>query len=161
MIGCCFGHQIVGRALGAECGRNPVGWETAVNEVQLTQKGKEIFQVDHLVCVGGHWSCHVYADRYSQEINQMHRDMIFYYPQGVEELGSSPACKVQGMYSPKRLLTVQGHPEFNQEIVEEILETRHALGVFNDEQLEASMKRAVMPHDGLVVSQAFVRFLLE
>ena len=91
----------------------------------------------------------------------MHRDMVFFYPQGVEELGSSPACKVQGMYSPKRLLTVQGHPEFNQEIMEEILDTRHALGVFNDEQLEAGKKRAMMPHDGLIVSQAFVRFLLE
>lgn len=91
----------------------------------------------------------------------MHRDMVFYFPQGVQELGSSPVCKIQGMYKPKSLLTVQGHPEFNQEIMTEIIETRHAAGVFNDEQLQEAMERVVKPHDGLVVAQAFLRFLLE
>ena len=91
----------------------------------------------------------------------MHRDMVFHYPEGVEELGSSPRCQVQGMYVPKHLLTVQGHPEFNQEIMEEILETRHAAGIFNDNEFDEGMKRVVKPHDGLIVSQAFLRFLME
>ena len=49
VIGVCFGHQIVGRALKAKVGRNPGGWEAAVNEVQLSNKGKEVFGVDKLV----------------------------------------------------------------------------------------------------------------
>ena len=91
----------------------------------------------------------------------MHRDMVYSYPQGVEDLGSSPICKVQGMYAPRRLMTVQGHPEFNQEIMTEILNSRHALGVFDDEAFQIGMERVVKPHDGLIVSQAFIRFLLE
>lgn len=91
----------------------------------------------------------------------MHRDIAFTYPEGVEVLGSSPVCKVQGMYQPKRLLTVQGHPEFNQEIMEEILDTRHATGIFNDEAYEEHMKKVALKHDGVVVAQAFLRFLLE
>lgn len=45
VIGVCFGHQIVGRALAGDkaVGRNEKGWEAAVNEVQLTSKGKELF----------------------------------------------------------------------------------------------------------------------
>ena len=45
VIGVCFGHQIVGRALAGDkaVGRNEKGWEAAVNEVQLTKKGKEMF----------------------------------------------------------------------------------------------------------------------
>lgn len=49
IIGVCFGHQIVARALGVKVGRNPDGWEAAVNEVELTQKGKELFRLDKLV----------------------------------------------------------------------------------------------------------------
>jgi GMP synthase-like glutamine amidotransferase len=48
-IGVCFGHQIVGRAMGVKVGRNPEGWESAVHDIQLTAKGKEIFQKDSLV----------------------------------------------------------------------------------------------------------------
>ncbi|KIW60832.1 hypothetical protein PV05_01018 [Exophiala xenobiotica] len=143
VIGVCFGHQIVGRALKAEVGRNPLGWEAAVTDVDLSAKGKEIFGVDKL------------------RIHQMHRDCVFYYPEGVEELGSSPVCKVQGMYSPKRLMTVQGHPEFNKDIMREIVDTRHATGIFDDKAYEEHEKKVDLPHDGLIVSQAFLRFLTE
>ena len=91
----------------------------------------------------------------------MHRDCVFNYPEGVEELGYSPVCKVQGMYSPKRLMTVQGHPEFNQEIMTEIINTRHATGIFDDKAYDTHIKKAELPHDGLVVSQAFLKFLME
>jgi len=91
----------------------------------------------------------------------MHRDIVFEHPPGVEALGSSPVCQVQGMYVPKKLITVQGHPEFNQEIMTEILETRHATGIFDDDAFNAHFKKVALPHDGVVVSQAFLRFLLE
>ena len=49
VIGVCFGHQIVGRAMKVRVGRNEDGWETAVNDIQLTAKGKELFQAEKLV----------------------------------------------------------------------------------------------------------------
>ncbi|KIV86928.1 hypothetical protein PV11_02504 [Exophiala sideris] len=143
VIGVCFGHQIVGRALKAGVGRNPDGWEAAVNNIDLSAKGKELFGVEKL------------------RLHQMHRDCVFYYPEGVEELGSSPVCKVQGMYSPKRLMTVQGHPEFNQDIMREIVNTRHATGIFDDEAYNNHVTKVNLPHDGLIVGQAFLKFLLE
>ena len=91
----------------------------------------------------------------------MHRDIVFHYPPGVEELGSNAVCKVQGMYIPRRVITVQGHPEFNEEITTEILQSRHHMGIFDDETYNAALKRVVQPHDGLVVSKAFLRFLLD
>lgn len=42
IIGVCFGHQIVGRAMGAKVGRME-GWEASVMAVDLTKKGQEIF----------------------------------------------------------------------------------------------------------------------
>jgi GMP synthase-like glutamine amidotransferase len=97
----------------------------------------------------------------TQAIHQMHRDIVYHYPTGVESLGHSPVCSVQGMYSPRRLITVQGHPEFNSEIMEEILDTRHATGIFDDEAYETHMRKLNLKHDGVVVSQAFLKFLLD
>ena len=91
----------------------------------------------------------------------MHRDIVFYYPQGVEQLGSSPVCKVQGMYAQKRLITVQGHPEFNAEIMTEILNKRHDVGIFDDATFDAAIDRVTLHHDGVVVGKAFLRFLLD
>ena len=91
----------------------------------------------------------------------MHRDIVFTYPEGVESLGQSPVCAVQGMYAPRRLFTVQGHPEFTEEIMEEIIDTRHKTGIFDDEAYETHMKKVALEHDGVLVGQAFLRFLLE
>lgn len=49
LIGVCFGHQIIARAVGAGVGRSDKGWEIAVTDTDLTDKGKEIFQLDKMV----------------------------------------------------------------------------------------------------------------
>ena len=56
---------------------------------------------------------------------------------------------------------MQGHPEFTGEVVREICETRLALGIFTQEQFEEAMSRVDNDHDGGVIAQAFLRFLLE
>lgn len=43
LIGVCFGHQIVGRALGAPVARSEKGFELSVIELDLTARGKELF----------------------------------------------------------------------------------------------------------------------
>lgn len=51
IIGVCFGHQILGRALGAPVGRSDAGWEISVMPVQLTTLGKQLFRQESLVRV--------------------------------------------------------------------------------------------------------------
>lgn len=51
LLGICFGHQIIGRALGAKVGRSDVGWEIAVCDMGLTDQGKKLFGMDKLVSV--------------------------------------------------------------------------------------------------------------
>lgn len=94
-----------------------------------------------------------------QSIYQMHKDIVFEYPDGVQPLGSTPRCKVQGMFVPGRVLTVQGHPEFTEEILVEILEVRHQQGVFGDEIYGDAMERVGRKHDGVLVGKRFVEFL--
>ncbi|KAK7997843.1 hypothetical protein PG989_005883 [Apiospora arundinis] len=64
VIGVCFGHQIVGRAMGAPVGRSDRGWELSVVDMALTDEGKRIFGGETL------------------KIHHMHRDIVHEYPKG-------------------------------------------------------------------------------
>jgi hypothetical protein len=50
VVGVCFGHQIVGRAMGVQVARSGTGWEVSVTDVELTEKGKELFNLEKMVC---------------------------------------------------------------------------------------------------------------
>ena len=91
----------------------------------------------------------------------MHRDIIADFPPGVEKLGSSVKCANQGMYQKNRVITVQGHPEFTHDIVEEILNARQKMGVFPEGVYDDAIRRLTDHDDGVIVAQAFLRFLLE
>lgn len=97
---------------------------------------------------------------FEQNIFQMHKDNVYHYPEGVQELGSSGPCKVQGMYIPGVLITVQGHPEFTEEIVTELLETRYEQGIFDEKMYKDGMARVGHSHDGVAVAQAFLKFVM-
>ncbi|KAE9370132.1 class I glutamine amidotransferase-like protein [Stipitochalara longipes BDJ] len=143
IIGACFGHQIVGRALGARVGKSDKGWEVGVTRIELTKRGQEIFGQSTLA------------------LHQIHGDIVYDYPPGVEELAYTDACPVQSMYISKRVMTVQGHPEFTEEIMKELLDRAYATGFFDKKLFEDSMKKVDKYQDGVVVAQAFLRFLLE
>ena len=89
----------------------------------------------------------------------MHHDIINSYPDGVLSLGSSPVCATQGMILPGKLMTLQGHPEFDSEIMLQLLDATDELG-FEDKALwEDAMSRVEEPHDGILVAAAFLRFI--
>ena len=135
----------MGRVLGAKVARSPGPvWEVSVCPVIQTPLGKDKF--------GGKDTLHLF---------QMHKDIVYHYPEGVEELGSSGTCKVQGMYSPGRFITVQGHPEFTEEIVRELIISRRELKILDEQTYQDGMERAAKEHDGVIVAQAFIQFLLE
>jgi GMP synthase-like glutamine amidotransferase len=91
----------------------------------------------------------------------MHQDIVFECPPQATLLGSSPRCAVQGMYSPRRFITVQGHPEFNEEIEIEIIKNRTEVGFFSENQAQEGLSRVGNEHDGISMGATFLRFLLE
>ncbi|KAL2076253.1 hypothetical protein VTL71DRAFT_1196 [Oculimacula yallundae] len=143
IVGVCFGHQILGRALGKKVARSDAGWEISVTAMDLTKKGQEVF------------------GRTSLALHQMHRDIVYEYPEGAEELAYTDKCSVQAMYVPRRYISVQGHPEFTEDIMREIVKVRHATGLFTDEMEKDAIERVDRYQDGVVVAATFLKFLLE
>ncbi|CCM04362.1 uncharacterized protein FIBRA_06534 [Fibroporia radiculosa] len=146
VIGICFGHQIVARALGGECVPNDGKWEVGVTEIALTEVGRRLFGVPTL------------------NIQQMHRDHVPAVPPSFELLGSTPISLNQGMvrfYEGRgagtpgvedvHILTVQGHPEFTEHIVDTIVRARESTGVISKDVAEDSRRRGSWRNDGVSI----------
>ncbi|KAG8409546.1 hypothetical protein J3459_017373 [Metarhizium acridum] len=143
VVGICFGHQVIGRALGAKTGVARGGWEISVEKIELSPDGRKLFGASSL------------------NLHQMHRDEVASVPEGLVCLGSSPRCPVQGLYKPKSVLSLQAHPEFDGFIMEQILRTRHDQKIFGDETFDEVMRRSDNPHDGTMVAVKIWDFFLD
>ncbi|RGP77480.1 hypothetical protein FLONG3_4399 [Fusarium longipes] len=142
IVGICFGHQIIARALGAKVAVSPGGWEICVDRIDLNETGQKLLGVPSL------------------GLHQMHRDAVLEVPEGLVNLGSSSKCEIQGLYKPGRIISFQAHPEFDDFIMGEIMQARYAQKVFSKEMYEEGITRARAEHDGVLVSAKIWEFLL-
>ncbi|EXK31145.1 hypothetical protein FOXG_03473 [Fusarium oxysporum f. sp. lycopersici 4287] len=158
IVGICFGHQIIGRALGAKVAVSPGGWEVCVDRINLNETGQKLLGVSSLVSTTNPF--HEASLTKEQGLHQMHRDAVLEVPEGLVSLGSSSRCEVQGLYKPGRIISFQAHPEFDDFIMQEIMEARYAQQIFSKEMYEEGITRARAHHDGLLVAAKIWEFLL-
>ncbi|GAA5843381.1 hypothetical protein JCM3766R1_002935 [Sporobolomyces carnicolor] len=152
LIGICFGHQIIARAFGSMTEKNDKGWEVGTRSLDLTHTAKQLFT------------------RVKLSVHQMHQDHVPVLPEGFESLGSTEICPVHGMVKfvdpegPKSLenvsiITLQGHPEFNAKIVNEVIEIREKKGVFSKEFADQSREDANEHDDGTLLGWKLLEIL--
>lgn len=115
VVGICFGHQVVGKMLHLQAsgeenvGRSKQGWEGGITKITTSQ------------------AFHTFANEIlsgsfpkSFSLVEHHQDAVYSVPEGVENVGSSDKCEIQGLFS-KWILTFQGHPEFTTDFYREVL----------------------------------------
>jgi len=136
VFGICFGHQIVGQALGGSCVPNNGIWEIGPTNVQLNEVGKKIFGKGKEIL----------------NIQQFHRDHVITLPTQPYEfqcIGSTELCANQGMvlFDPSdsspdtgdhksllrkiRIFTTQGHPELHASIITKLVDNRERSGMLS------------------------------
>jgi GMP synthase-like glutamine amidotransferase len=91
----------------------------------------------------------------------MNRDIVQQSPAGVEQIAYRAVNPNHGMYSPKKVLTVQGHPEFNSDITGELLKMRLDQGIIPQDKYDDAMLRLDNPTDGIAVAKAILKFYTE
>lgn len=99
VLGVCFGHQLIARALGGRVERNPRGPEAGTREVALTPEGLR----DPLFA----------GLPRRLAVQQSHFDHVPALPPGAVLLAGNDHTPVQAFAHGPRLRAVQFHPEFD------------------------------------------------
>ena len=95
MLGICFGHQIIADAFGGKVEKFSGGWGIGLQHYQCTAP---IPFAKHT------------PDSFT--ISAMHQDQVMKKPEIAEVVATSDFCKYAGLKYGQRILTFQGHPEF-------------------------------------------------
>jgi len=98
LVGVCYGHQIIARALGAPVER--AVWEVGVVPLELTPEGQKVFK----------------ELSQGDGLQQSHLDQVTSLPRGATLLATTRDCPIQAFGWAQRALCVQGHPEFSAEL---------------------------------------------
>ncbi|KAL2613058.1 hypothetical protein R1flu_024750 [Riccia fluitans] len=125
MLGICFGHQVMSRAFGGKTGRAEVGWEIGLRKVQLMDT---MFTKPYAVGLPP-----------VIKLYTVHRDQVQELPLGGELLGLSERTGIEMFSIGDHVLAIQGHPEFTEDVVTDLIDSRLASGILKEE--EAKMSR--------------------
>ncbi|KAH6976306.1 class I glutamine amidotransferase-like protein [Ilyonectria sp. MPI-CAGE-AT-0026] len=152
LLGGCFGHQILSQALlgnqGVLVELSPKGLEIGVCKIQLAPEFAGHFP--GLLDGVGEMSCQMF---HSDHVNLGSTPL----PAPWMNIGSSELCDVQGLYNPGRVLTFQGHPEFDAFIATECVD------IYREKWTEKMIVHAIVQieqdDDRILAAQVAVEFL--
>jgi GMP synthase-like glutamine amidotransferase len=140
MVGLCFGHQAIARALGGAVGFNPGGWELGCVEVGFERRGP--------------WA---EPARERLALIASHREEVSRLPEGAVVTGRSRACPVGGFTLGTTVLTTQYHPELTAPFLADLL--GEFGGTVPEATLAAARASLARPQEGPLFAAWMVRFL--
>lgn len=159
IFGTCFGHQAVGQAIlgriGAVATKDPKGYEVGVHTLTFNPEFAAHFN-DILGREGGDPK-----QLSMQFVHGDHLDMSrVSLPKPWMNVGRTHHCTAQGLFHPGRVLTLQGHSEFNEYICYESVSYYFtpARG-WSPEEREKALKATQKPDEGARMIDIVFAFL--
>ncbi|KAK9988925.1 hypothetical protein SO802_029164 [Lithocarpus litseifolius] len=104
ILGICFGHQILARALGGKTGRNVAGWDIGVRAIHLSSPSSS-----------NHFSSLKIPATLS--IIECHRDEVRELPPKAEVIAWSEKTGIEMFKYGNHIMGIQGHPEYTKDIL--------------------------------------------
>lgn len=106
-IGFCFGHQLIGEALGGRVEKSTNGWCVGVHDFELIEERS--------------W---MQPSANSFGVLMMCQDQILELPDNTRVLAKSKMCPVGVIQVGETMLGIQGHPEFSKAYDQLLMEKR-------------------------------------
>ncbi|CAA2961949.1 gamma-glutamyl peptidase 3-like [Olea europaea subsp. europaea] len=120
VLGICFGHQVLCRALGGKVGKAYSGWDIGIRKVSFTED----------------FTFYGYFDDSLDEIPptlsiiECHQDEVCEVPEGAQVLACSDKTRVEMFKFGDNILGIQGHPEYEKDILDNIIDRLLSNGSF-------------------------------
>ncbi|KAK1276893.1 hypothetical protein QJS04_geneDACA005748 [Acorus gramineus] len=96
VLGICFGHQILSRAIGGKTGRATRGWDIGLTSINLLLSKFHPLSLFVVEC---------------------HRDEVLELPPKAEVIGWSEKTGIEAFRYRDHMMGIQGHPEYTKDIL--------------------------------------------
>jgi GMP synthase-like glutamine amidotransferase len=107
IVGICFGHQLLARALGARVEKAEAGWGVGPHAYEVVARPAWLTGV---------------ADHFT--LNAMHQDQVLTLPPGATLVARSAFCPLAVLAYGDRAISIQAHPEFDNAYERALVEKR-------------------------------------
>ncbi|PIN15968.1 putative glutamine synthetase [Handroanthus impetiginosus] len=111
VLGICFGHQVLCRALGGKVAKSYSGWDIGVRKVSLSEDFYSYGLSDEQDEIPPTLS-----------IIKCHQDEVWEVPEGAQALAFSEKTGVEMFSFGDNILGIQGHPEYTKDILDHLID---------------------------------------
>ncbi|KAK0571010.1 hypothetical protein LWI29_009799 [Acer saccharum] len=111
VLGICFGHQVLCRALGGKVGKAYTGWDIGIRRVRMVKDLRACSLLEELGEIPP-----------SLSIIECHQDEVWEVPLGAEVIAFSDKTGVEMFTIGDHILGIQGHPEYTKDILYNLIE---------------------------------------
>ncbi|KAK8115859.1 hypothetical protein PG984_012361, partial [Apiospora sp. TS-2023a] len=149
IFGSCFGHQLIAQTLLGDHGVSVKrsGWEVGVQEVFHDHAF-----VQNFPRLSKSPMCYQFL--HSDEV--VAGDSL---PPTWSSIGSSTLCEIQGLYQPGRVLTYQGHPEFDRIIMNDFVRRLVKAGAIDAAVSETYLAFVERDDTRILAAEVLLKFL--
>ena len=129
LLGICFGHQAIARALGGQVIKSSKGWGIGIKEITIKKHSN------------------ILGDFKKLNLIFFHQDQVIKLPQNAELIAGNSFCNISSFSIGDSVLTLQAHPEFNKDFSLKLLHARKS-SIEPKTYLEAKNELETLEHDG-------------
>ncbi|TYJ40553.1 hypothetical protein E1A91_A04G148400v1 [Gossypium mustelinum] len=108
VLGICFGHQVLSRALGGKTGRAITGWDIGVTTIHFSSSSSKLFSSLKIPT--------------TLSIIECHRDEVQELPPKAEVIAWSEKTGVEMFRYGNHIMGIQGHPEYTKDILVHLID---------------------------------------